>query len=73
MVLSEVLLYSGFVMMGIVFLFFRKPGVTLLEAGSIWKANNYYKPVGVKLYYISILVGGAGIYLTYFTNYSGVG
>lgn len=70
MTIGEILLYSGFLMMGSVFLFLRKPGVSLLEAGSIWKASNYYKPFGVKLYYFSILVGGAGVFLVYFTGYS---
>ena len=70
MPISEMLLYSGCAMMGVVFVFLRKPGVSLFKGGPIWKAKEFYTPVGVKLFYISIAVGGTGIFLTYFTNYS---
>ena len=69
MSLGELLLYSGFVILGVVFLFLRKPGVTLAQVGPIWKAKEFYKPLGVKLYYAGILIGGMGIFLTFFTGY----
>ncbi|TCK02589.1 hypothetical protein CLV83_4285 [Marinobacterium mangrovicola] len=66
MSLSDLLLYSAAFMMGAVFIFFRKPGVSLVKGGPIWKAKDRYTPLGVKLFCVSIVVGGAGIYLTYF-------
>lgn len=72
MILSDLLLYSGAFMMGAVFIFFRKPGVSLVKGGPIWKAKDSYTPFGVKLFYVSIVVGGTGIYLTYFSPTGGI-
>jgi hypothetical protein len=62
--MSELLLYSGAVLMTVVFVFFRKSGISFWKAGPICKAKESYTPLGVILFYVSIAIGVAGIYLT---------
>lgn len=64
--ISEMLLYGGVILMGVVFIFFRKPGVSLAKSGPIWNAKECYTPLGVKLFYLSASMGIVGIYFIYF-------